>query len=76
MFKNLPVNVFYSDETNQYIAFVPWLSWMQTQAKTIDEAMKNLQEIYDMLKEDEDFMKELEHYGRFIGFYSLNLKNA
>jgi len=76
MLKNLPVNVFYSDETHQYIAFVPGLSWMQTQAKTIDEAMKNLQEIYEMLKEDEDFMKELERYARFIGFYSLSLKNA
>jgi len=76
MLKNLPVNVFYSDEIHQYVAFVPGLSWMQTQAKTIDEAIKNLEEIYDMLKEDEDFVKELERYGRFIGFYSLNLQNA
>ena len=67
---NLPVNIFYSSETNQYIGFVPGLTWMHTQWDTIDEVLNNLQQLYEMLKEDEDFKKELANYTRFIWFYS------
>ncbi len=60
------------DEDNMYIVSCPVFQGCHTYGKTIDEAMKNIQEVIEMYLEDER-PATLNH---FVGFREIELQIA
>ena len=50
-------------DTGLYVGFVPGFPGAHTQAETLDELQKNLQEVIEMLLEDGEPMLEAEFIG-------------
>ena len=50
-------------DTGLYVGFVPGFPGAHSQAKTLDELQKNLQEVLDMLLEDGEPEMEAEFVG-------------
>ena len=50
-------------DTGLYVGFVPGFPGAHSQAKTLDELQKNLQEVLEMLLEDEEHEMEAEFVG-------------
>lgn len=50
--KNYTAIIEYSDDTKLYVGYVPGFSGAHSQGSTIDELIKNLQEVIEMLLEE------------------------
>ncbi|MFA6925358.1 MAG: type II toxin-antitoxin system HicB family antitoxin [Bacteroidales bacterium] len=62
------------DEDNFYIVSCPTFEGCHSYGKTIDEALKNIQEVIEMcLEEQEEKKKKSSIINRFIGFRELQM---
>jgi predicted RNase H-like HicB family nuclease len=59
-------------EINQYIGIVPGLPGAHTQAPTLDELYKNLQEVVELCLQ-ELTKEEIENLPDFIGFQQISV---
>ena len=50
-------------DTNLYVGYVPGFKGAHSQGETVDELIKNLKEVIEMLVEDEDRTLETEFVG-------------
>lgn len=50
-------------DTGLYVGFIPGFAGAHTQAETLDELNKNLQEVIEMLLEDGDPILDVEFIG-------------
>lgn len=60
------------DEDNVYIVSCPVFKGCHSYGKTVDEAMKNIQEVIEMYLEDE----KPEALNNFVGFREIELQIA
>ncbi len=59
----------YCKDTNMYVGYIPGFTGAHSQAETMDELKKNLEEVVEMLLEDGE--PELE--SRFIGTQTIEI---
>ncbi|CAN5230992.1 type II toxin-antitoxin system HicB family antitoxin [soil metagenome] len=60
------------DEDSIYIVSCPSLKGCHAQGKTIEEALRNIEEVIELALEEDDFSQD----NRFIGFRELSIKRA
>lgn len=58
-------------ETELYVGFVPGIPGAHTQAASLDELQKNLQEVVELCLEE--FEGSLENLPRFVGLQQINV---
>ncbi len=70
---NLPVFI-EKDEDGFYVIECPIFSGCYTQGKTIDEALKNIEEVIELVLEEEENKETLREYqSESIGFHSVKM---
>ena len=66
--------LFETDEDGMVVVECPVLPGCYTQGETFDEAMRNIREVIELLREEPDVRKTLEEYSpREIGFHTVTV---
>ncbi|MBW2704388.1 MAG: type II toxin-antitoxin system HicB family antitoxin [Deltaproteobacteria bacterium] len=60
-------------ETGLYVATVPGLSGAHTQAASLDELQKNLEEVLALILENMDERGEVVEIGEFVGIQQVEI---
>lgn len=70
---NLPIFI-EKDEDGFYIVECPIFSGCYTQGKTLDEALKNIEEVIELVLEEKENKEVLRNYqSESIGFHSVKM---
>lgn len=64
------------DEDGMYVVECPALPGCYSQGATLDEALKNIREVIDLIREEKDVQSTLREYGpREFSFHTITLSN-
>jgi len=70
---SLPIYI-EKDEDGFYVVECPIFSGCYTQGKTLDEALKNIEEVIELVLEEEENKETLKNYqSEFVGFHSVKM---